>query len=97
MKMKIQKKQIPNRKQILKQIASLLEPWLDDTEKSHPLNEQTDLLTDLGIDSIAILQLILNIERVFAIKIDDSEIDSEMLSRTSRFIDMIERISHENN
>ena len=95
--MKIQKKQIPNRKQILKQITSLLEPWLDDTEKPHPLNEQTDLLTDLGIDSVAILQLILNIERVFAIKIDDSEIDSEILSRTSRFIDMIERISHENN
>ena len=92
-----EKKQIPNRRQILKQIASLLEPWLDDTNKSRQLNEQTNLLSDIGIDSVGILQLILNIERVFAIKIDDSEIDSEMLSRAGRFIDMIERTIHGNN
>lgn len=92
-----EKKQIPNRKQILKQIESLLEPWLDGTNKSHQFNEHTDLLSELGIDSVGILKLILNIERVFTIKIDDSQLDSEMFSKTGRFIDMIERAIHEDN
>lgn len=78
------------RKKIIEQTSLLLEPWLDDIDESASLNEQTNLLTDLSLDSVAILQLILGIEEKFNITIKDHELDSDVFSKIANLIDIIE-------
>ena len=83
-----------NRAKILKKLIPILEPWLDDADL-HSLNEQTSLLIDLGLDSVAILQLILGIETQFNITIKDQELDSNLFSKMENLIDIIESKLHE--
>ena len=87
--METEGRQLVSREHILKQLRVLLESWLDDTDLAS-LNEQTSLLTDLGLDSVAILQLVLGIEKEFNITIKDHELDSEMFSKMANLIDIIE-------
>ena len=61
------------------------------------MNEQTNLLSDLGLDSVAILQLILGIEKQFNIILKDYELDSDVFSRMGNLIDIIEGKINENN
>lgn len=78
------------RQEVIEQIRLLLEPWLQDTEDSEQINEQTNLLTDLGLDSVAILQLLLGIEKEFNVTIKDHELDSDVFSKMAKLIDIIE-------
>ena len=77
------------RKKIIEQTCVLLESWLDDTDLAS-LNEQTNLLGDLDLDSVAILQLVLGIEKEFNVTIKDNELDSEVFSKMANLIDIIE-------
>lgn len=95
--METEKKQVTSRIDILKKLVVLLEPWLDDIDESARINEQANLLTNMGLDSVAILQLILGIEDEFSIIIQDNELDSEMFSRMGNLIDIIESKVNENN
>lgn len=83
------------RHKILQQLQIILEPWSDG--ESQIINESTDLLTELGIDSVGILQIVLNMEKEFGISIDEQELDTEVLSRLGNFIDMVEASIHEDN
>ena len=87
--METEKKQLTDRTEILKTLGSILESWLDDTDLAS-LNEQTSLLTDLGLDSVAILQLVLGIEKEFNVAIKDHELDSDVFSKMANLIDIIE-------
>jgi acyl carrier protein len=87
--METEKKQT-DRIEILKTLAAILEPWLDDIDDSASLNEETNLLADLGLDSVAILQLVLGIEKDFGVTIKDSELDSDVFSKMKNLIDIIE-------
>jgi len=87
--METEKKQT-DRGEILKTLGTILEPWLDDIDDADLLNEQTNLLSDLGLDSVAILQLILGIEKDFGVTIKDSELDSDVFSKMKNLIDIIE-------
>jgi len=86
-----------DRTDILKTLAAILEPWLDDIDDRDLLNEQTNLLSDLGLDSVAILQLILGIENQFGVTIKDSELDSDVFSKMKNLIDIIEDKLNETN
>jgi acyl carrier protein len=87
--METEKKQT-DRTEILKTLAAILEPWLDDIDDADSLNEDTNLLSDLGLDSVAILQLVLGIEKEFGVTIKDSELDSDVFSKMKNLIDIIE-------
>jgi len=78
------------RQKIVGQVCILLEPWVDDIDESGQINEKTNLLTGLGLDSVAILQLVLGIEKEFNITIKDHELDSEVFSKMANLIDIIE-------
>ena len=88
--MDAESKQLMDRPEILKTLADLLEPWFDDIEDRNLLNEQANLLSGFGLDSVAIFQLILGIENEFGITIKDSELDSEVFSEMKNLIDIIE-------
>ena len=79
-----------NHERIIKVIGRLLEPWLA-ASMSNVINEESNLLGDLELDSVAIMQLILGIEKEFDIKIEDYELESDVFSRVGNLIDIIER------
>ena len=83
-------KQSLTREEILGQTRLLLQPWLDDTEDADEINEEVNLLGDLGLDSVAILQLVLGIEKGFGVTIKDNELDSDVFSKMKNLIDIIE-------
>jgi acyl carrier protein len=87
--METERKQFTTRTEILKTLGTILERWLDDIDDTASLTEQTNLLADLGLDSVAILQLILGIEKEFGVTIKDSELDSDVFSKTANLIDII--------
>jgi acyl carrier protein len=82
------------RERILGQIRIILEPWLSSDD---PIDENTDLLSDLGVDSVGVLQLVLGVEKEFDITIKDHELDSNVFSKMRNFIDIIESKVNENN
>lgn len=85
------------RREIVEQLRILLEPWLQESDMAEQINEQTNLLTDLGIDSVGILQLVLGVEKEFTVTINDHELDSDVFSRVGNLIDIIEGKINENN
>jgi acyl carrier protein len=94
--METEKKQI-EKPEILKTLVTILEPWLDDIDETDSLNEQTNLLADLGLDSVAILQLVLGIEKEFGVTIKNSELDSDVFSKMANLINIIEDKLNETN
>lgn len=95
--MAIKGKPSENRKKIFDRVKILLEPWIDDISVTDEINEETNMLSELGIDSVGVLQLILGIEQEYGIRINDYELDSEFLSRIGNIINMIENRTHEDN
>lgn len=53
------------------------------------INETTNLFVDLGIDSIEMLELIVELENEFGIEFDDDEIDAEVLGDVSKLVELI--------
>ena len=81
------------RSEILQTIRTALSPWLKDSEL---IQEGTDLITEIGIDSVGILQMILHLENEYQIIIPEYELDVEMLSSVKGFIDLIESKTNAN-
>ena len=95
--METKNRQIVNRDRILRQLRILLEPWLSESNTAEQINEKTNLLTDLGIDSVGILQLVLGVEKEFGITIKDDELDSDVFSKMDNLIDIIKEKVYEIN
>ena len=76
-------------REIIEKLGGILEPWLDGADDNSSLGERTNLFADMGLDSVAILQLILGIEKEFCISINESEMDSDMFSKVSNLVDVI--------
>lgn len=85
------------RHEIIEKVRFLLEPWAANIDLIDEIEEQTNLIADLGLDSIAILQLILGAEREFNISIKEHELDSNVFSKMEHFINIVEKKIHENN
>lgn len=85
------------RAEIVEQICPILEPWVSDADLIDRISEQTNLVTDLGLDSIGILQVILGIEKEFGISIKNDELDSETFSMLGNLVSVIRDKLYENN
>lgn len=85
------------RPEIIEQLCEILEPWVSDCDLIDRINEATNLVTDLSLDSIAILQVILGIEEEFNISIQTEELDSELLSRLGNLVSMVQEKLYEDN
>ena len=83
--------------EIIEHLRDILEPWVSDFDSIEKIGEETNLVTDLGLDSIGILQVILGVEKEFDISIEQHEIDSGLLSRMGNLVSMIQKKLHENN
>jgi acyl carrier protein len=95
--MEIKEHEKTSRADILDKLRILLDPWLDNAAGACRLSEQTSMLSDLHLDSVAILQVILGVEKEFNITIRDYELNSDVLRQTSNLIELIYTKIHENN
>ena len=85
------------RLEIIKQMRDILEPWITDIDLIDEIGEETDLIRDLGLDSIGILQVILETEKEFGISVDNNELDSETFSMMGNLVGIIQKKIHEDN
>ena len=76
-------------------MREILEPWVVDVDLMESMGEQTNLVADLGLDSVGILQVVLGVEKEFGISIQNHELDSELLSKMGKLVGMIEEKLHE--
>jgi acyl carrier protein len=89
--------EIAERKLVLDEIVIILEPWVATPEALAEATEHTGLVTDLGLDSIGILELIMALERRFKVSVQNHELDMEVLSTMGNLITLIGKKMHENN
>ncbi len=59
------------REQVSQKLREIIEPYVQDKEAFAQLNEQTDLLKDLKINSANLVDIILDVEDAFDVEIDD--------------------------
>jgi len=85
------------RQETIKRLAEILEPWVPETRLLDELEEQTNLIADLGLDSVGLLQVILTVEKDFGIVIDERELDAETFSAVGNLVSFIEKKLNENN
>ena len=74
-----------------------MEPWVSDTNLIDEIDEETNLIADLGLDSIGVLQVILGAEKEFGISIKDYELDSQVFSKMGNLVRIIEKKMYEDN
>ncbi len=86
-----------DRMEIIDRLSDILEPWVTNIDPKDAVNEETNLILDLGLDSVGILQVVLGIEQEFGIKINNLELDSELLSKMRNMVNMIQRKLDEDN
>jgi len=79
-----------NSREIKDIILSLLKPWIYN-ESIDAKPENLSLISDLGLDSIAILQFILSIEKQFHINIANHELDSVIFAKLKKLIALVEK------
>ena len=60
------------------------------------INAQTNLIDDLSLDSIQLLQLIIDIEREFKIEISDEVYDQDQFTKYSELVNIIRRNQSQN-
>jgi acyl carrier protein len=85
------------RHQIIGQLRDILEPWIPDVDLIDNIDEQTNLIADLGLDSVGILQVILGIEKEFGVSIKNYELDSRLLSAMGNLVNIIQEKLNEAN
>lgn len=67
-----------DRSELLEKLKGILEPYVQDKQALANLNEDTDFLEDLKINSANLVDIILDSEEVFDIEIDDDSAEKMM-------------------
>ena len=65
----------PNKMSILEDLKEIITPYVDDKKGIENINENTDFLTDLKINSANLVDIVLDIEEKFGITIDDASMN----------------------
>lgn len=76
---------------IFQYVLQCLEPWVEEVDLVNSVTEHTNLITDIGLDSVAILQLILQIEKKYGITIRNDELDSDIFSSMNNIVTLIKK------
>ncbi len=81
-----------NRNEILEKIKLILVNKLKLVSKHELINEKTNLLKDFSIDSVKIVNLLVELEKTFQIDIDSEDISFETLTDIPKMIDFIDDV-----
>ncbi|HLP65229.1 acyl carrier protein [Flavobacterium sp.] len=64
-----------NQEEILEQLKSIVKPFVKNEEAFMNLNEETDFITDLQINSANLVDIVLDTEEAFDIEIDNQSME----------------------
>lgn len=78
---------VPTRPEIIDRLHRIVEPYVDDEEALASVDEDTNLLDDLNIDSMNLVDIILDVEEEFGIEIDDDA--AEQMTTVGSAVDVI--------
>ncbi|MDN3707095.1 phosphopantetheine-binding protein [Myroides ceti] len=81
-----------NREEIIEKVKNIVKPYTENTEALEQLNEKTDFIKDLNINSANLVDIVLDIEEKFEIVIDNTEM--ERMLNVAAAIDIIESKQH---
>ncbi|MHC4153380.1 MAG: acyl carrier protein [Planctomycetota bacterium] len=95
--MEINKVEKMEHSQIIEQLCRILEPWVSDSDLLDSINEQTNLIAELGLDSVGILEVVMDAEKEFDISIKNQELDSDTFSKLGNFVSLLQNKIYENN
>lgn len=60
---------------IIEQLKSIVKPFVKDEEAFQNINEETDFITDLNINSANLVDIVLDVEEAFHIEIDNQSME----------------------
>ncbi len=79
------------RQEIINRLKSIIEPYVQDKEAYNTLNEESDLMKDLKINSQHLVDIILDTEEAFGIEIDDDA--AEKMLTVGAAVDIVEQLT----
>lgn len=79
-----------SREEILAKLKDIIKPYVGDESHFADLNEGSDLINDLKINSAHVVDIVLDIETEFDIVIDDESINQ--MDTIASSIDVIEKL-----
>lgn len=77
-----------DRNTIIEKLTEIIKPYVQDQEALANINENTDLLQDLKINSAHLVDIILDAEEAFDIEIDDDS--AEKMLKVKDAVDIID-------
>ena len=80
----------PTRSEIVRQLTQLLGSQLPHFDVNDLKNHHNHLINDLRLDSVAFLQLIMDIEKTFHIFIANHELNMDLLTGLDPLADLVE-------
>lgn len=72
---------------VIEKLSAIIEPYVQDKEAFAQMDESTDLLKDLKVNSAHLVDIILDAEEVFDIEIDDDS--AEQMLTVKDAVDII--------
>lgn len=77
-----------DREQIIGKLKAIVKPYTANAEAYNNLDEDTDFLKDLNINSANLVDIVLDVEEIFGVVIDNT--DMEKMLNVKASIDIIE-------
>ena len=77
-----------NKEQTITKLKSIIKPFVNNQEAFESLNENTDFIVDLNINSANLVDIILDVEDAFEIHIDNESM--EKMLNVKATLDIIE-------
>ncbi|GAB5552654.1 MAG: acyl carrier protein [Saprospiraceae bacterium] len=79
------------RKEIIEKLKKIIEPYVQDQEAFANINENTDMLNDLKVNSANLVDIIIDAEIEFDIEIDDDS--AEKMLTVKDAVQIIEQLT----
>ncbi|WP_452225374.1 acyl carrier protein [Lacinutrix chionoecetis] len=76
-----------NKDQLITKLKTIVQPYIQDEEAFKNLNEQTDFINDLKINSANLVDVILDVEDEFDIRIEND--DMEKMTSVKAAMDIV--------
>lgn len=76
------------REQIIGKLKTIVKPYINNPEAYENMNENSDFIKDLGVNSANLVDIVLDVEEQFNIVIDNLEMERMLDVKTA--IDIIE-------
>ncbi|QQD12983.1 acyl carrier protein [Sphingobacterium sp. UDSM-2020] len=72
-----------NKEMLIGKLKEIIKPYTTNLEEYENLNEDTDFINDLNINSANLVDIVLDIEQIFDVVIDNADMERMLNVRTA--------------